>query len=61
MYYYYFENAALRASERWRRGWGAVNKSIIGDELHNNAGIMPFPLAKLAKVLNWKKYPVCKI
>lgn len=38
-YYYYFENAALRASERW----GApVNKSIIGDELHNNTGIMPF-------------------
>lgn len=60
MYYYYFENAALRASERWQYG-EPVNKSIIGDELHNNAGIMPFPLAKLVKVLNWKKYPVCKI
>lgn len=57
-YYYYFENAALRAGER--RG-APVNKSIIGDELHNNTGIMPFSLTKLVKVLNWKKYPICKI
>lgn len=51
----------LKCSAESRRETGAaVNKSIIGDELHNNTGIMPFS-HKLVKVLNWKKYPVCKI
>lgn len=37
-YYYYFE---MQRGEQARDG-AAVNKSIIGDELHNNTGIMPF-------------------